>query len=239
MKKIYAKEVSSEYFDAYAYYDEDMAAEDKVSILGNRYYTEVNSSMVEDIKTAMNDCIYDFENTAERREDKLDAIEYEFGCALNKKFTDAQLNEICNIIDEYLSDSNLSESDEICELLGIVYGEKFVRRTIKGNCQGDWNYCYLPEAILDKLSYIEAVYFGTGTELEIAALEDMDGKSNEEIAKAIADSDAHYFDYTELYSPADIKKHIAENEGVSPKDVVILRIAGTRTIITYDYKVAE
>lgn len=195
--------------------------------------------MVENIKTVMNDCIYDFENTAEEREDQIDAIEYEFGCALNKKLTDAQLNEICDIINKYLNVIDLSGSDEICDLFGVVYGERFVRRTIRGNCQGDWNYCYLPESTLDRLSYTEAVYFGTGAEFEIAEPEDVDGKSAEEIAKAIEESDSCYFEYLTLYSPADIKKHIAEIEGVSPEDVVIIRIAGRRTVITYDYAVAD
>lgn len=238
MKKIYAMEVNSEYFDSDVYYNEESATLDHVSVCGNQRLAGVNVAMVADIQNALNACVYDFEDPNESKEDRSTTIHYEFGYLMQGEPTDDQLQRIYDSIESYVKGGLVSEKDEICDLLEIVYGEKFVRNLIRGCCQGDWNYCYLPESKLDLLPYVEAVYFGTGTEFAIAPLDNMEGKSAEEVTKAILGSLDHYYDYTELSDPAKIKEHVAELEGADPKDVVLIRISGTRTTVIYDYAIA-
>lgn len=238
MKKIYAAEINSEHFDSEAYYPELTAVDDNVSILGNPRLFGVNIPMVADIQNALNDCVSDFQDPDVSEEDKNVAIHYEFGYLMQGEPTDDQLRRIYRSVEGYAKDNCLSESDEICDLLEIVHGEPFVRRTIRGCCQGDWNYCYLPVSKLDSLSYIEAVYFGTGAEFAIAALDDMEGKGAEEIAGEVVGSpDCHYI-YTESYDPAEIKKRVAESEGADPKDVALIRISGIHTVTVCDYEIA-
>lgn len=238
MKKIYAMEVRQDFVDLEAYYPELEAVEDNVSILGNRHFAGVNVPMVEDIKIGLTNSIDDFEDPDASKEDKLDVILYEFGYLMNGEPTEDQLRRIYDSIDSYVKTCNTSEEEEICDLLEIVHGEKFVRKLIRGCCQGDWNYCYLPVSKLDKLSYIEAVYFATGTEFMVTTLEDAEGKSVNEIADEIAGSKDSYFDYTELYNPADIKKHIADTMNAKPEDIVWLGIDSMHTTTTYDYKIS-
>lgn len=238
MKKIYAAEINPEHFDSEAYYPELEAVEDNVSICGNQRLCGMNIPMVNDIQTALDNSAAAFEDPDVSEEDKNTTIYYEFGYLMQGEPTEDQLRRIYRSVEGYAKDNCLRESDEICDLLEIVHGEPFVRRTIRGCCQGDWNYCYLPASKLDMLPYVEAVYFGTGTELAIAPLEDAEGKSAEEIAREVIGSpDCHYI-YTESSDPAEIKKRVAESEGADPEDVALVRISGVRTITVYDYEIA-
>lgn len=238
MKKIYAAEINPEHFDSEAYYPELTAVDDNVSILGNQRLCGVNIPMVEDIQTALDNSVAAFEDPDVSEEDKNAAIHYEFGYLMQGEPTEDQLRRIYRSVEGYTKDNRLSESEEICDLLEIVHGEPFVRRTIRGCCQDDWNYCYLPVSKLDSLSYIEAVYFGTGAEFAIAALDDMEGKGAEEIADEIVGSpDCHYL-YTELSDAAEIKERVAESEGADSKDVVLIRISGMHTVTVCDYEIA-
>ena len=238
MKKIYAAEIDSEHFDSDVYYSEESAVNDDVSILGNPRLFGVNVAMVADVQNALNDCVSDFQDSDVGEEDRNTMIYYEFGYLMGGEPTDDQLKRLYDSVDRYVKIGVMSEDEEICDLLEIIHGEPFVCRTIRGCCQGDWNRCYLPASKLDMLPYVEAVYFGTGTEFAIAPLENMEGKSAEEVTKAILKSLDHYYDYTELSDPAEIKKRVAESEGVDPKDVVLIRIAGKRTKVICDYEIA-
>lgn len=238
MKKIYAAEINSEHFDSEAYYPELAAVDDNVSILGNPRLFGVNIPMVADIQNALNDCVSDFQDPDVSEEDRNTTIHYEFGYLMQGEPTDDQLRRIYRSVEGYAKDNCLSEDEEICDLLEIVHGEPFVRRTIRGRCQGDWNGCYLPVSKLGDLSYIEAVYFGTGAEFAIAPLENAEGKGAEEIADEVVGSpDCHYL-YTESSDPAEIKKRVAESEGADPKDVALIRISGIHTVTVCDYEIA-
>ena len=238
MKKIYAAEIDSEHFDSEAYYPELAAVDDDVSILGNPRLFGVNVAMVADVQNALNDCVSDFQDPDVGEEDRHTMIYYECGYLMGGEPTDDQLKRLYDSVDRYAKIGVMSEDEEICDLLEIIHGEPFVRRTIRGCCQGDWNGCYLPASKLDLLPYVEAVYFGTGTELAIAPLENAEGKSAEEITKAILKSLDHYYYYTELSDPAEIKKRVAESEGADPEDVALIRIAGKRTKVICDYEIA-
>ena len=238
MKKIYAAEIDSEHFDSEAYYPELAAVDDDVSILGNPRLFGVNVAMVADVQNALNDCVSDFQDSDVGEEDRNTTIHYEFGYLMGGEPTDDQLKRLYDSVDRYAKIGVMSEDEEICDLLEIIHGEPFVRRTIRGCCQGDWNGCYLPASKLDLLPYVEAVYFGTGTELAIAPLENAEGKSAEEIAREVVGSpDCHYI-YTESSDPAEIKKRVAESEGADPEDVALIKIGGAHTVKVYDYEIA-
>lgn len=238
MKKIYAAEIDSEHFDSEAYYPELAAVDDDVSILGNPRLFGVNVAMVADVQNALNDCVSDFQDSDVGEEDRNTTIYYEFGYLMGGEPTDDQLKRLYDSVDSYVKIGVMSEDEEICDLLEIIHGEPFVRKTIRGCCQGDWNGCYLPASKLDLLPYIEAVYFGTGTELAIASLENAEGKSAEEIAREVVGSpDCHYI-YTESYNTAEIKKRVAESEGADPEDVALIKIGGAHAVKVYDYEIA-
>lgn len=238
MKKIYAAEIDSEHFDSEAYYPELAAVDDDVSILGNPRLFGVNVAMVADVQNALNDCVSDFQDSDVGEEDRNTTIYYEFGYLMGGEPTDDQLKRLYDSVDSYVKIGVMSEDEEICDLLEIIHGEPFVRKTIRGRCQGDWNGCYLPASKLDLLPYVEVVYFGTGAEFAIAPLENAEGKSAEEIAREVVGSpDCHYF-YTESSDPAEIKKRVAESEGADPEDVALIKIGGARTVKVYDYEIA-
>lgn len=95
-------------------------------------------------------------------------------------------------------------SDEsIVDYLSSKYGREYEKREICGCCQGDWNYMYAPKEYCtgEYIRYVEAVYFGTGTELEIMETEG-EIKGPEDIEGT--------YDY---FSEYDLEKAVKERYG--------------------------
>ena len=99
----------------------------------------------------------------------------------------------------------------MCEVLTIVARQEYNWKTIRGCCQGDWNYIFYPveEYSNSYLHSFETMYFNTGSEWII--------HDSDSIPESADDIDG-YSMYCVTY---DVQKEIAEAEGVNPEDVVL------------------
>lgn len=232
MKKYYATQCDIEWFDFANYYDEETAAEDKFAIIENRDYERFGWEGYEDMKRILRACFYDLDtySSEEDRDEDEETKEVLKGyfSKINNNLTDEQLNRLKDICSG-LSTCNLkAEVSYIIEALEIVYGIKFITGIMRGCSQGDWFEYICPETLKPKLDWIEAVLMGTGTEFCITCEPVEEGTDLDEVDC--------YHDYTELYTPEDIKKWIADNNHTTPENVVLRTIKDTYTTKHYKYE---
>lgn len=146
-----------------------------------------------------------------------------------KKYSPTELHKI----KEALERKDLRYYDYIENLriiiLSIIKGKKYENRPIHGCSQGDYADLYVAEELPSEVSKdIEAIYFGTGTEIVI-----------DDSEKEIVDPKdiSGYAIYTSKYSEDDLKAEIAEQTGCNVKDVVLWLHDGYTKVSKY--KLAE
>lgn len=95
----------------------------------------------------------------------------------------------------------------VLRALHIVTGKRYDVRTIRGCCQGDWQYIYFPvdDYTPAALDILEADYFNTGSEW-------------------IVNDDFSIYAYS--WNNDDIRAEIADAAGVSPCDVILYTFTG-------------
>lgn len=98
--------------------------------------------------------------------------------------------------------------EAITRVLSAITGEKWVYYTLRGCCQGDTAHLIYKDGTIneDYASYIESVYFNTGT--EICVLDD-DGEPPKSEIEFYEDG---YFDYAPDFSIDGIAKFIGADE---------------------------
>lgn len=238
MKKYFAREVRSDYIDVEPYFSEEDAVERNIWIGGNRDFVSINAALVTDVEAAFEkiDSDVDYETGYDTQVEldaktKRDLVENYF-TKTSGAFSDEEIAKIITTATEYQGHyfSDSSARQLMCDVLSIIYGKQFACTTLRGCSQGDWIYCIYPQETVSKedLDYIEAVFFGTGTEFAV---------TSKPIDSAADFDDAEvYYTYTDKYHDEDIKTFIANDIGCSPKDVVLLLISGEHRTITYDYE---
>ena len=105
--------------------------------------------------------------------------------------------------------------DTICDCLSIITGKIYLMRGLRGCCQGDYIEAYYPveDGIQKYLNWIEAWYFGTGTEVMVHE-EDNIPNSAEEVCG--------WTFYTDSWKIEDIKEDIKKECGYKDEDVEIV-----------------
>ena len=121
----------------------------------------------------------------------------------------------------------------ICECLSVITSKRYSHMGLRGCCQGDYVEAYYPieDGIHKQLMWIEAWFFGTGTEILI-----YDGDLEPETAD---DIDYGYTFYTASWKIEDLKKEIREYVGASEDtEVVLWQYTKTQTIHIDQYELA-
>lgn len=103
----------------------------------------------------------------------------------------------------------------ICDCLSIITGKIYLMRGLRGCCQGDYIEAYYPveDGIQKYLNWIEAWYFGTGTEVMVHE-EDSVPNSAEEVCG--------WTFYTDSWKTEDIKTEIKKEYGCKDEDVEVV-----------------
>lgn len=246
MKKIFARQLPVECFDAEIYMDEEMLVNDHIWLGGNRDFCELNKSMVSGLIDHMESFSSDLADAKEYAElsenpdseeakaayleDRARYADYYFDKASGEAFTEEELAQLEQLSNEYFECRHNEEKDILMKVLKILYGVDFTYGTLRGCCQGDWiDYVAPASTDTEYLDYIEAVYFGTGTEFSITA---------DPIESADEFEDAPtYCDYTAYWRDEDIKKWIASQFN-DKYEVVLLKITAEHVHHTYDYEEA-
>ena len=209
-KKIYAKQVPPEYAmcDFGFYFDESV---ERFAISGNNHLKGYFDDEVKKAKKLCDDMEYDYLPDYILKND-------------GKAMSEAQLNELNEIAHKDASWSEIEE-EFVLKYLELFYGEEYETYTIRGCCQGDWNILYAPKSMTEEeRSFIEALYFNTGTEVIIHD-EDNEPKDASEING--------YSVYFAEEIDFQLKQKIAEETGVSPEDVVLYLFDGYEKIEKY------
>ena len=137
---------------------------------------------------------------------------------------------------ECWNNDKLSYEEVVCDILNVITGKLWKYKGLHGCCQGDYVTAYYPcePNITKYLDYVEAWYFGTGTEVMIHD-EESEPKTAEEVFG--------YTFYTANWKTEDLKKEIKEYCGYKTDDenveVILWLYEKTRTIHIDEYKLAD
>ena len=220
---VYAKIRNPEWFD-YRIYEDDI--QDNMMIDGGRDFSDINGEKLKAIKKMIDEYrCYDYEFYYQ------DSILAYLRDMLPKKvngkaITPKQAHDIKVLLDSnyrYYSDY---EESIIIACLSIIYGEEYESFDLKGCCQGEWVKMYAPATTSQKMvDYIEALYFATGSEIEVH-------DSSDPVNDA---SDIYGWTfYTSEYNEDTIKEEIAKECGVSKEDVVLYKFTGYSRVECYE-----
>ena len=164
MKKLYAKTLDPEWFD-YRDYEYDFY-DNNILVDGGRDFGDIDSDKhLKKIKALIND--YNCYNYEVYYENSIKAyLNDMLPDKLNgKKLSPKEIHRIKQALDSdyrYYSDY---ETSIIETCLSILYGKEYQATTIRGCMQSEYATLYAP--VNTDTDYYEAIYFGTGTEVEI------------------------------------------------------------------------
>lgn len=231
MKKYFAKEVRGNYMDYEMYFDEEDAKSRRMWIGGNSDFVSINKSLFTDTARALENIYYDLEG-----EETLEEARAVVECYLKpagdrtEMFSDDEIERIIKCAKKY-DTFDVENEEVIAEALGIIYGEEFVTGTFRGCVQLDWIRYICPKTEADckeKMGYIEAVYFGTGTEFFVT-------QEKVDSADDFDEVDAYSF-YTAAWSDEKVKEDLAKQMGCAADEIVLLKVKEEHHYIKYDYE---
>lgn len=228
--KIYAVTLNPEHFD-YRVYDIEEDDGNEVFIDGGRNFCNIdNKGYLAKIKK-MIDEYSDYELEVYHNNSIMDFLNYYLPKKENgKRLSPKEAGWLKKALDLEKSDKEI-----VCECLSIITGKIYKHKGLHGYCQGDYVEAYYPveNGITKYLDYVEAIYFGTGTEVMIHD-EESEPKTAEEITG--------YTFYTSNWKVEELKAEIKEQCGYKRSDdnveVILWLYDKTRTIHIDEYKLA-
>lgn len=119
------------------------------------------------------------------------------------------------------------ENSFYCTVLHLITGRAWDWCTLRGCCQGDWQYCIYPADDWDgdSLERLEAEYFNTGSEWII--------HDGQEAPESPEDIDG-YCVYCTGWNDDLIRKEITDAAGGRPEDVKLYKFTGYARIAEYE-----
>ena len=219
--KIYAKQLDAENFD-YRIYEDNV--NESIIVDGGRDFVSMNDDNLVAIKKMINDYnSYDYEVYYEGSI-KMYVNDYLPKKDNLKRYSGVELHRIKELLEKD------KDEETILTCLEIITGKTHKAGAIRGYCQGDYCKIYYPEDVSqEELDYLEAVYFGTGTEYEV---HDEDNDVNE------ADDISGYTYLSTKWRTEDVKKEIASfYKNTKPEDVVLYTIKKSYKVTHYIYEV--
>ena len=216
-KKVYAKRMNYDNTDIY--YDDIKYGYEDIFIYGNRDYIGLNGDFIK----WLYDNIVNYSNYELETYYKNNIASYIIDNLHTQKIY-INLKQALKIVatlrdGEYNSYYLHNDRELIASILSIIYKKQYTCYCMRGYSQSEWNYLFTPHDH-DINAYIEAVYFGTGTEIMIH-----DGSDEPKTPDDISG----YCIYTHLYNIDDIKELIAKETGVNVEDVVYYDIKDIKT----------
>ena len=233
MKTVYARTLNPEIFD-YRVYDIRENDENDVIIDGGRNFTNIDQKgyLIAAKKAISGYNSWDFDyyyhnSIMDHLKDYLPKKEN------GKRLSPKEAHNIKMSIECWNNDK-LSYEDVVCEILSVITGQIWKHTGLRGCCQGDYVVAYYPvrEKIKEYLDWVEAWYFGTGTEVEIH-----DDEKEPECAEDVAG----YTFYTASWKTEDIITEIKQQCGYKAEDVEVKLwvYKETRRILVDEYELAD
>lgn len=233
MGKYYAKELEMDTFAFEKYFSEEDACNLHIWIGGNNDYIEYNKDFRQNRWSSLSNC-YDaieeelsWDNATE--EEQLDEIIKDINYYFKKRdggksapLTNREIKKLYNLCYEFTNIHGIKDENKlICQVLEIEYGEPFTECTIRGNSQGEWQYCIYPTRL--DISKYENLYWGNFVEWAVSQtqLDDPD------------DFDYDDADYciSSMYRDDDIKNDLINQLGIQikPEELSLIYLDGRIT----------
>lgn len=232
--KVYARQINPEYQESPLFFGEEFWPE-SITVAGNRDYKEHWNEDFRKVYDALEsgelaDVLDDFERYggSEWYKSRTTAIMDYLSPVGRERYSTKAIKELCNLIPQY--GLNRSDDDDIlCAVASIVLGKKYGHRTISGCCQRDWNDVFYPvdEWSRKELENFEKEYFNTGSEWMV---HDENGEPSD------PEDISGWTVYCHDWHDEGIRKEIADAACCAPEDVVMYRIAKTRTVTVCEYE---
>lgn len=219
--KIYAKQVPPEYQEGPLFWDDSIT--NGIELFGNRSYNRRTSKLFDALPNILDELFStwcDFIDGCPR-------AWYESWAAALADIAPPEgrpeytREERKNAWPALLEDwqNNNDENGVFCRALELITGRAWDYCTLRGCCQGDWQYCIYPAGDWDgdALERLEAEYFNTGTEW--IAHDENDAPEGPE--------DINGFSvYCTAWNNDGIRAEIAAAAGVDPGDVILYSFTG-------------
>lgn len=242
MKRIYAIQQNNDYIETEYYFDfEEESKTQKFAILGGRDFASFKFIEYERAEKYFDDFIFEYENIKAKYikwyNNITELVDDLFYRENGKKYNTKEIHAFKNIFERYKSEKNFSEDDAILCILELMTGNKYTKTAIRGCSQGDYAEVIYPETIdKETIEYIEACYFGTGTEYCIYE------KESEELLTVdeLKNNGCDYWDYTALWRTELYKQELAKRYNLPLENIIVYEITNTkrRTIIENEYAIA-
>ena len=216
-RKVYARQVNPAYSGDFIgdifKYDE---AFQNITVFGNRDLygrkTEVFERVYEVLRSG--DLAEALENVGEEYswyKTATEAINDYLHREDEKPYSTKDIHTLKRLVEEFQTCRRDKENSIICAVLSLVTRLEYDYTTIRGCCQGEWNEVFYPvdKYSIEDIREFETYYFNTGSEWII--------HDSEEKPENPEDIEG-YSMYCVTY---DVRKEIAESEGVKPEDVVL------------------
>lgn len=225
--KIYARQVPPEYQESPLFWNDDVNAE----IFGNRDYRGITSAlfdrlpgMLDDLATVWENIQAGDDNGANWAEELANLVPPEG----RPEYTREERRDAWpNLLKQYENCNHRYINSIYCTALHLITGRAWDWCTLRGTCQGDWQYCIYPADEWNgaSLERLEAEYFNTGTEWivhegQVApdSPEDVDG----------------YSVYCTGWNDNQIRQEIADAAGGSPEAVTLYKFRDFRRIAEWE-----
>lgn len=219
--KIYAKQVPPEYQESPMFLEECFP--DNIAVCGNRDFDSHAPEVFDMVKTVLEvgelADILGNANVWRLWYKNISEAIAEYLPPLKGKYSTNTIHALKNLIIEYSTCSSSAKDENLCKVLSIVTGKKWVYGTIQGCCQSDWQKIYysVDEWNEETLARFEIEYFNTGTEWIIHD-EETEPESPEDISG--------FSRYCTSWNDEGIKQEIAEASGGKIEDIILYAFDG-------------
>lgn len=208
--KIYAKQIPPEYQNSPLYFCDEWP--ENVYIFGNKHYRDHGAEYIENIKNSMYDAADELKQLMRGRRGYYDTFAEIITDILPAPKTGREYSRAERLqwraLLLYFDAGAITDDDAITAALELITGDEYDAATIRGCCQGDWNYIIYPTKYgREWMENFEIEYFNTGAEWRI----------NE----GTPDGDDEYYFYSHAWNNDGIRAEIAAAAGADPADVVL------------------
>lgn len=157
---IYARQIAPEYQDAGYFMEAYTEGEQRINVCGNERFADYVKEIVNSWELAYvleNLSSYGYANAAQAKILTADAIMY-YLPPMKERYTDRDIYDLNLLFTDSHGwefehhDNNIPygylniKENFLCEVLSIVYGEKWTWNVIRGSAQVDWNNVFYPVA---------------------------------------------------------------------------------------------
>lgn len=244
MRRIYAIQQNNDYVETNYFFDfEQESKEQNFAILGGRDFVSFTFEEYDRTYKYFDDFLWEFEQIINKTKQNYyntfsSVVNAYFPKSNGKKYTTKEVHKFKLLYEKIETERTYDFDDYDCEILSLITSNKYNKKAIRGYCQGDYAEIVYPATIENEtIDYIEACYFGTGTQYIIYEEETDDILSVEQLAN---NCENVYFDYTALWNATLYKQNLAQRYNLPLENIIVYEITNTkqRIIIENEYAIA-